>query len=380
MNAELDSRTPTASLPILNSPNHLKLAVFSPNMAGGTNLTTANGPPVVTWAEQVRIATAAERAGFDAIIPVARWRSPSPAASPNIHRSFESFTWAAGISAVTSAIQVFATCHITTTHPIMVAKQIATVDHISGGRFGLNVVAGWNADEFRMFDLSLTEHSDRYAIADEWMSFVERVFTDEQPFDVLGKWFKSFDVISQPLPLQQPGPVVMSAGFSPAGRGFAAKHADINFVIAPDRAEAREAIAAVKTRAHDEFQRELKIFGAAHILCAPTDRAARRRYEQVVNERGDWPAARNALRLLSGSSFSAEYADTMAASAIFGFFATPLIGTPDSIVEQISAMVDDGFDGLALSWVDYEEGLEQYQSELLPRLTARGLREPLAKT
>ena len=77
---------------------------------------------------------------------------------------------------------------------------------------------------------------------------------------------------------------------------------------------------------------------------------------------------------------SAEYADTMAASAIFGFFATPLIGTPDSIVEQISAMVDDGFDGLALSWVDYEEGLEQYQSELLPRLTARGLREPLAKT
>jgi alkanesulfonate monooxygenase SsuD/methylene tetrahydromethanopterin reductase-like flavin-dependent oxidoreductase (luciferase family) len=293
MTDEIDDRIQKSSRPILNGPNRLKLAVFSPNMAGGTNLTSAGGPPIVTWAEQMRIAAAAEQAGFEAIIPVARWRSPSPSASPTTHRSFESFTWAAGISVATSVIQVFATCHITTTHPIMVAKQIATLDHISGGRFGLNVVAGWNADEFRMFDLTLTEHSDRYAIADEWMSFVERIFTDEQPFDVVGNWFKSFDVISQPLPLQQPGPVVMSAGFSPAGRGFAAKHADVNFVIAPDRSEARQAITAVKARARNEFNRDLRVFGAAHILCAPSEDAARRRYEEVVTERGDWAAARD---------------------------------------------------------------------------------------
>ena len=93
---------------------------------------------------------------------------------------------------------------------------------------------------------------------------------------------------------------------------------------------------------------------------------------------GDWPAARNALRLLTGSSLSAEYANSMAASAVFGFFATPLIGTPDSIVEEMALMVDDGFDGLALSWVDYDEGLDQYQAELLPRLIARGLRRPSA--
>lgn len=378
MSEALDTTVPKASRPILAGPNRLKLAVFSPNMAGGTNLTSASGPPVVTWAEQMRIAAAAERAGFEAIIPVARWRSPSPSSSPNVHRSFESFTWAAGISAVTSVIQVFATCHLTTTHPVMVAKEIATLDHISGGRFGLNVVAGWNADEFRMFDLSLSEHSDRYMIADEWMTFVERIFTEEQPFDVHGAWFTSFEVISQPLPLQQPGPVVMSAGFSPAGRGFAAKHADINFVIAPDRPQARDAIAEVKARARSEFDRELKVFGAAHILCAPTLEAARRRYDHVVSERGDWPAARNALRLLTGSSLSAEYANSMAASAVFGFFATPLIGTPDSIVEEMALMVDDGFDGLALSWVDYDEGLDQYQAELLPRLIARGLRRPSA--
>lgn len=359
---------------LLRGRHPFGLAIFSPNMAGGTNLTRAPGPPVVTWPEQIRIAQAAERAGFDAIIPVARWRSPSPSTDPTVHRSFESFTWAAGIAAATTSIQVFATCHITTTHPLVAAKQIATVDHVSGGRFGLNVVAGWNADEFRMFDMTVAEHSDRYEIADEWMTFVERIFTEAQPFDVVGKWYKSFDVTSQPLPVQAPGPVVMSAGFSPAGRGFAAKHADINFVIAPDRDSARESIREAKARARDEFGRELKVFGAAHVLCCATGADARSHYERVVNELGDWDAARNALRLLTGMSQSADYDEAMASSAIFGFFATPLIGTPASVAMQIADMAADGFDGLALSWVDYEQGIQQFNDELLPLLVAAGLR------
>lgn len=359
---------------VLGSPHRFKLAVFSPNMAGGTNLTSAEGPPTVTWQEQVRIARSAEAAGFEAVIPVARWRSPSPTLEPARHRSFEAFTWAAGIAALTERIQVFATCHVSTVHPVRAAKEIATVDHISGGRFGLNVVAGWNADEFRMFDESLNEHDDRYEIADEWMTFVERIFTEDQPFDVGGKWFKSFDVTSQPRPIQRPGPVIMSAGFSTAGRAFAAKHADINFVIAPDRDAARTAIAQAKARARDQYGRELLVFGAAHILCRDTEAEARAEHDRVVHELGDWPAARNALRLLVGSSHSADYADTMAAAAIFGFFATPLVGTPDQVVDGVAQMADDGLDGMAVSWVDYESGLRQYDEILRPLMVSAGLR------
>ena len=359
---------------VLGSPHRFKLAVFSPNMAGGTNLSSVEGSPTITWSEQVRIAIAAEAAGFEAVIPVARWRSPSPSTVPATHRSFEAFTWAAGIGACTKRIQVFATCHVSTVHPLRAAKEIATVDHISGGRFGLNVVAGWNADEFRMFDQTLSEHDDRYEIADEWMTFVERIFAEEQPFDVLGKWFKSFDVISQPLPIQRPGPVIMSAGFSPAGRAFAAKHADINFVIAPDRDSARLAIGEAKTRARERHGRELLVFGAAHILCCDTEAEARREHDRVVHELGDWPAAHNALRLLVGSSHSAEYSDAMAAAAIFGFFATPLVGTPEQVVEHVAQMADDGLDGMAVSWVDYESGLAQYDQILRPLMVAAGLR------
>ena len=360
--------------PLLDGGSPFKIAVFSPNMAGGTNLTAAAGPPVVTWPEQVRLAQAAERAGIDAIIPVARWRSPSPSRTMAVHRSFEPFTWAAGISALTERIHVFATLHLSTMHPVRAAKEIATIDHISAGRFGLNVVAGWNAGEFRMFDMALSEHDDRYRIADEWMTFLERIITEEQPFNVAGQWFKSFDVISQPLPVQRGGPVVMSAGFSPAGRAFAAKHADLNFVITPDREAARVAIDETKRRARDDHGRDLRMFGAAHILCRDTEREARAEHARVVDDLGDWPAARAALHLLTGSSHSADYADAMAASAIFGFFATPLVGTPVQVAEQLQLMAADGLDGVALSWVDYTEGIEQYEQVLLPLLRAAGLR------
>ena len=67
------------------------------------------------------------------------------------HRNFETFTWAAGLAASTDEIGVFATFHVPTVHPVRAAKEVVTIDHISGGRFGLNIVAGWNEREIAMF-------------------------------------------------------------------------------------------------------------------------------------------------------------------------------------------------------------------------------------
>jgi len=370
----VDASVDSASGRLVADPDHFSLAVFSSNMAGGTNLTTVDGPPVVTWDETVRIARAAERAGFEAIIPVARWRSPSTTQDPAAHRSFETFTWAAGVAASTETIQVFATFHIPTVHPVRAAKEIATVDHISGGRLGVNVVAGWNMSDFQMFGIELAEHDRRYEIAGEWLEFLGRIFTDEQPFDFTGRFYESNSVISEPRPVQTPGPLVMSAGFSPAGREFAAKYADINFVITPDRSVAREAIAVVKHRALDEYGRELKVFGAAHILCRDSDAAAQAEYQRVVRDYGDFDGAAAAIRGLMGGSQSAEFAPEMQEAAIFGFFANAVVGSPEHVVEQLQAMRDDGLDGAAISWVDYEEGIDQFAETLGPLMVDAGLR------
>ena len=116
-------------------------------------MTSAADTLKIDWEESVRIARAAEAAGIEALVPVARWRGFGGATNFN-HRSFETMTWAAGLAAATERIGIFATVHVPTVHPVRAAKEIATIDHISRGRFALNIVAGWNEPEIRMFGVS----------------------------------------------------------------------------------------------------------------------------------------------------------------------------------------------------------------------------------
>src|SRR5947207_859981 len=132
-----------AMIPALLDPGQrFKLALFALNLTGGLACTTADGVHVPTWENNVRLARIADRAGLDALIPVCRWKGfggPS-----DWHgTSFETMTWAAGLAGVTSRAMVVATAHVPTIHPILAAKQAATVDQISGGRFAFNIVAGW---------------------------------------------------------------------------------------------------------------------------------------------------------------------------------------------------------------------------------------------
>ena len=361
--------------PLLGGDNRFKLAVFSANMAGGANLTFADDAPKVNWAESRRIVQAADAAGIEAMIPVSRWKGMGDDHRPEGHRSFEAMAWAAGVAAVTERIQVFATVHVPTAHPVRIAKECATVDHISDGRFGLNVVAGWNEVEFRMFGIEQREHDDRYAVADEWMTLTERIWDTDGPFDFKGRFFTSQAIVSQPKPVQSPGPVVMGAGFSPAGRDFAAKHADINFAILPGMEGARELVAQVKREARERYDRDVLVFGAGHIVCKETEAEAKAFFDHCVHEKGDWEAADTALRLLIPNSQSADFdRDGMAAKAIAGFFALPLVGTPEQVVAGMQEMADAGLDGMAVSWFDYEEGVAQFADALQPLMVSAGLR------
>ena len=86
--------------PVLNDENRLKLALFGINLQGGVTLADVEGKCEATWPENVRYATLADRIGIDAIVPVARWRGYGGRANLG-ERSFETFTWAAGLLACT---------------------------------------------------------------------------------------------------------------------------------------------------------------------------------------------------------------------------------------------------------------------------------------
>src|SRR3954470_986642 len=113
------------SLPVLNSENALKLAVFAINLRGGATLSDVEGKVEARWPEIQGYAQHADRIGVDAIVPVARWRGYGGDANLG-DASFETFTWATGLLAATQRVQVFATVHVPLIHPVMAAKMAAT--------------------------------------------------------------------------------------------------------------------------------------------------------------------------------------------------------------------------------------------------------------
>ena len=119
----------------------------------------------------MKLARLADEAGVECMVPIARWKGFGGATDVN-GTSFETITWACGLLAQTRRISVFGTVHVPMIHPVLAAKQMVTADHVGHGRFGLNIVCGFNRNEFQMFGVPQYEHDMRYEQGQEWWEVV----------------------------------------------------------------------------------------------------------------------------------------------------------------------------------------------------------------
>jgi FMNH2-dependent dimethyl sulfone monooxygenase len=349
----------------------MKLGIFGFNVSSGGGLSKSPTRYEIDWEQNVRLAQRAEAAGFEAAIPFSRWRGFEGETNP-WGRSFETYTWAAGLAARTSRITVFATSHSLTVSPVVAAKQLTTVDHISAGRAGLNVVAGWFEKELRMFGVEELKHDQRYEYLEEWMDVVYRLWSEDDDVDYVGQFLRVDNGYLQPKPVQSPRPPVMNAAFSPRGHQFAAKYADIAFVSARDVEGARAKAAEIRALA-DSYGRQLKVWMSASVVLADTDREADELVERYVAE-ADEPAVQNCIDwTMSGAQMPPEVRQHMVRS-VAATPGLPLVGSVATISEKIGALSDAGIDGLALTWVDYVDGLAAFAELVVPELRRNGIR------
>jgi alkanesulfonate monooxygenase SsuD/methylene tetrahydromethanopterin reductase-like flavin-dependent oxidoreductase (luciferase family) len=361
----------------LFGPNKMKLGIFGGNLGGGCVATTAERGMPATWPATLEIAQLADQAGFEALVPVARWKGfggPTNFSGD----SFETYTWAAGLAAQTKSLTPFATSHVPTIHPIVAAKQATTIDHISQGRFALNVVCGWFGDEFAMFGRPMMDHETRYDYAEEWLQIVKRLWTEEDEWDFSGRYFKIERGFMQPKPLQKPHPPIMNAGRSGTGNRFAAKHADVVFTTFWESGHLGAATVSADLRrlARDEFGRTVQVWSTAFVVCRPTEREARDAVRAVVEDDGDWVAIDNLARAIrmEDPNVPPDVMRARKARLMTGYGSYPLVGTPSQIVDEFLKLSNDGIDGLALSWVNYAQELPQFIAEVLPLMRQAGLR------
>src|SRR5262244_352235 len=157
-----------ARRPEMGSSNRLKLGLFGANCSSGRAVTTVPERWSGRWADCVSLAQMAERAGIEFMLPIGRWKGYGGDTDYQ-GATLETVTWACALLASTKRIVVFGTVHAPLFHPVIAAKEFVTADHIGEGRFGLNLVVGWNEDEFQMFGVSQRQHDERYDYAEEWV-------------------------------------------------------------------------------------------------------------------------------------------------------------------------------------------------------------------
>jgi FMNH2-dependent dimethyl sulfone monooxygenase len=374
---DTDDRAEGAARHPVYSERKLRLGTFSSNLSHGCAISTIEGLLEARWSSTLALARMADQMAFEALVPVGRWRGFGGVSNFN-GAGFECFTWAAGVGAATSRAGIFATSHVPTIHPIMAAKQAATVDHITGGRFALNVVTGWHTPEIEMFGAPQLPHADRYAMAVEWLTIVKRLWTEDEPFDHEGRFFKVTGAELMPKPLQRPHPVVMNAGGSETGRHFAAKYCDVAFVIpdAHDFDSLKARSDHYRRLAREEYGRELQVWTYCYAVQADTEEGARRYFDHYVHEKGDWQAVDNLVTTMgmTAQTLPPAVLRELKVHFIGGWGGMPLVGTADQVVEGLGMLVRAGFDGVLLSWPRYVEDCARFQAETYPMLVQAGLR------
>ncbi|MBV8743756.1 MAG: LLM class flavin-dependent oxidoreductase, partial [Xanthobacteraceae bacterium] len=190
--------------PVFND-RKLKLGTFGTNLDRGCAISSIDGVLEITWPNTVTLAKISEEMDFEALVPIGRWHGFGGKTNFN-GPGFECFAWAAGMSASTRYSGIFATSHVPTIHPVMAAKQAAAIDHISNGRFALNIVTGWNRPEIEMFGTPMMDHDDRYECAVEWLQVIKQLWTRDDMFDFEGRFFHIKKGYLEPKPIQQPFP------------------------------------------------------------------------------------------------------------------------------------------------------------------------------
>jgi dimethylsulfone monooxygenase len=361
------------------STRKLKLGTFQTNLDSGCVMSDLDGRLDISWPTTVALAQLAEEMEFEALVPVARWHGFGGATNPQ-GPGFEAYTWAAGIAASTRKPGVFATSHISLNHPIIAAKQSTVIDHISGGRYTLNIVTGWNQPEIDMFGTVMMSHEDRYACAEEWLTIIKRLWTQDESFDFEGKFFKITKGYLAPKPIQRPYPAVMNAGASERGRHFACKHADLVFTVIRTGGldEVRAHVQAYHTIAR-EHGREIRVWTVANIVQGETEQEARDFYRHYVHDKGDWQAAQNMIDTfaaeINARNIPSERLKAYQEAFIAGWGGFPLIGTKEQIVDGLRDLSRAGLDGVLLAWPRFEQGMRQFRDVTYPLMKQAGLRD-----
>jgi FMNH2-dependent dimethyl sulfone monooxygenase len=360
------------------------LGLFLPTQTGGFSQSLL--PRETSWHFDYNreLTQQAEAAGFDFVFGLQQWIGKGGFGGEGKYREnfLDPFISTVALAPVTSRIITISTVHVLygNWHPLMLARFAATADHIAGGRFGLNIVTGYDAREPLMFGMTRIEHDERYERADEFASIMEDLWAGEENLTYDGRFYSLEGAYVSPRPVAG-RPIMVSASASPAGFAFAARHSDVVFTSSPKGPVFERAIEALPdhtAQIRAAFEREGRTPGKTIIfpmvICRETDAEAHAYADAIAAQPDRESIARYDARHKGGDAHG--WPEHVAADRVLGGH-IQIIGGPEEVADQLEALHKAGFDGVQIGFYDYEPELAFFVEAVLPILERRGLRLPV---
>jgi pyrimidine oxygenase len=355
----------------------MQLGVFIPIGNNGWLVSTTSPQYMPTFDLNRCIVEKAERFGFDfalSMIKLHGYGGPSQYWDYNL----ESFTLMAGLAAVTSRIQLFASVAVLTMPPPLAARMAVTIDSISHGRFGMNIVSGWQRAEYTQMGIwpGAEHYKRRYEYCAEYVTIMRELLANGSS-NFKGTFFQMDDCRLGPLP-QAPVKII-GAGQSDNGTRFAAEYCDYNFCASFGINEPTKFAPSVArlVEASKQTGRDVGALILMMVIADETDQAAMAKWEHYKTGTDlDAIAWRDAQAEDDPNKDPLAQPNRYRTSGHGKLPTTQgvLIGSYASVARMLDQVAEiPGVRGVMLTFDDFVIGMEQFGTRIQPLMASRSM-------
>jgi pyrimidine oxygenase len=352
----------------------MDIGVFIPIGNNGWLISTTSPQYRPTFALNREIVQKAERYGLDFALSMIKLRGFGGKSEFWDH-NLESFTLMAGLAAVTNRIKLYASVAVLTIPPAIVARMAATIDSISGGRFGVNIVSGWAKAEYEQMGLwpGDAHFPRRYDYSTEYVTILRELWETGRS-DFTGEYFRMTDCRLSPRP-QAPVKIVC-AGQSERGMRFGAEHGDYNFTLGAgvNTPTAFAPTNRLMMQAASRTGRDVGTYVLFMVIADETDAAAMAKWRHF-----NAGADADALAWMAdqaGADTNASEGSTAKAMVVpegaINFNMGTLVGSYASVARMLDEAAGvPGTKGIMLTFDDFLIGMEQFGQRIQPLMATR---------
>ena len=271
--------------------------------------------------------------------------------------------------------------------PTLMARKIATFDHLTGGRLAVHIITG-KTDEEQHGDGDFSPKAERYRRAAEYLELMKLAWSSRAPFDFAGAFYRVTGAASDVHPLQQPHPLLFFGGASPGAIEMGARHCDVYAIYAEPLASTRERITAFRAQAAG-FGRTVGFNVSVRPIVAAREGDAWDKANRILagmtgrkgwsRQEGAAGPVDNAGKRLMGFALERDVHDErlwMPIARATGALGNTscLVGTPEQVADAMLAYYGLGVDSFLIRGFDPLNDTVEFGRELIPRLKA-GARE-----